>query len=63
MNREVYYNEFHVLMAASTKVPVFWVVAPRDLAEVSDFLEVLDASIIRVMAFIKSCNLIVSWVS
>jgi hypothetical protein len=43
-------HEIQVLMAASMKMAVFWVVAPCSLVEVTDVSEVLAASIIRVMS-------------
>jgi hypothetical protein len=40
--------KFQVLTAASMKIAVFWVVAPKSLVEVNDVSEVL-AAIIRAM--------------
>jgi hypothetical protein len=40
---------FEILTAVSTKMAVFWVVAPCSLVEVTSVSEVLAASIIRAM--------------
>jgi hypothetical protein len=47
---------FEVLTAVSTKMAVFWVVAPYSLVEVYNVLEVLAASIIR--AILKMVRLL-----
>jgi ribosomal protein L35AE/L33A len=45
-----------VLTAASTKMPVFWVVAPFSLVKFTDVSEVLAASIIRTITSETSVN-------